>query len=54
MAAYKLLKGLKQSLQKVENTKPNNFIGEWFKSIKLKSIQCRINDIEKDLKNRKK
>jgi hypothetical protein len=53
MAAYKLLKRLKQSLQRIENIKPNNFIGKWIKSIKVKSIQCRINEIEKDLKNRK-
>lgn len=54
MAAYKLLKGLKESLKKVEESEPHNWLGKWAKSIKLKSIKHRIYAIESDLKERKR
>lgn len=53
MAAYKLLKGLKESLKKVEEAHPHNWLGKWAKSIKVKSIKHRICEIENDLKSRK-
>jgi hypothetical protein len=54
MAAYKLLKDLKESLKKVEESRPGNWLGHWAKSIRMKSIKHRICEIEDDLKNRKK
>jgi len=54
MAAYKLLKGLNESLKKIETTNPNNWFERWVKRIKVKSIKYRICEIENDLKERKK
>ena len=53
MAAYKLLKELKESLKKVEQAHPHNWLGKWAKNIKMKSIKHRIEEIEMDLKNKK-
>lgn len=60
MAAYKLLKALKASLKKIEDNdkKPGNWLGHWARSLKIKSIKHRIEEIEHELevkhKNTKK
>lgn len=53
MAAYKLLKGLKESLKKVEEAHPQYWLGKCAKNIKIKVIKYRIEELEIDLKNRK-
>ena len=53
MAAYKLLKGLKQSLKRVEETKPDNWLGKWAKQVKMKSIKHRIDELETRLNKKK-
>ena len=53
MAAYKLLKELKEQLVKVENGQPGNWLGHWAKSIRTKALKSRIADIESDLNNKK-
>jgi len=53
MAAYKLLKGLKESLKKAEEAHPHNWLGRWTNNIKIKAIKHRIEELEIDLKNRK-
>ena len=51
MAAYKLLKELRTSLKKVEDTdkKPGNWLGHWARGIKIKLIKDRISEIEREL-----
>ena len=53
MAAYKLLKDLKDQLKEVEAMVPVNWLGKWAKSVRTKSIKNRIEEIENDLKERK-
>ena len=54
MAAYKLLKDLKRSLKETEDMVPVNWLGKWWKSIKISGIKKRISDLECDLKDKKK
>ena len=51
MAAYKLLKALKASLKQVEDKdkQPGNWLGHWARSLKIKAIKHRINEIEHEL-----
>ncbi len=53
MAAYKLLKTLKENLKEVEAGIPQNWLGKWAKQVRLKSISKRIQELEKQIKNKK-
>ena len=44
MAAYKLLKDLKKELKQTEEMKPVNWLGNWWKSVRSKSIKHRIDE----------
>jgi ABC-type long-subunit fatty acid transport system fused permease/ATPase subunit len=53
MAAYKLLKVLKESLKEVEAGVPVNWLGKWAKQVRIVSITKRIKELEKQIKNKK-
>ena len=53
MALKKILKGLEVSLKKEETKCPSTMLGGIFHKFKIKRIQNRIMDIEKELSNRK-
>ncbi len=53
MALKKLIKGLEASLQAEREIHPKTMLGVWFHNFKMRSIQSRINDIKKELDNRK-
>jgi hypothetical protein len=53
MALKKILKGLEQSLKDEREIKPITILGNWFHNFKMRSIECRINDVKKELDNRK-
>jgi hypothetical protein len=53
MALKKLMKGLESSLKKEMEIHPKTLLGMWFHNFKMRSIEYRINDIKKELSNRK-
>jgi hypothetical protein len=53
MALKKILKKLEQSLEDEREIKPVTMLGNWFHNFKMRSIECRINDVKKELDNRK-
>ena len=53
MALKKIMKGLEQSLRAEMEIHPKTKLGMWFHNFKMRSIECRINDIKKELSNRK-
>ena len=53
MALKKLMKGLEASLKVEKEIHPSTMLGMWFHNFKIRSIECRINDIKKELSNRK-
>ena len=53
MPLKKLMKGLEASLKKEREIHPSTKLGVWFHNFKMRSIECRINDIKKQLINRK-
>ena len=53
MALKKLMKGLEASLKKEIEIHPKTKFGMWFHNFKMRRIECRINDIKKELSNRK-
>ena len=53
MALKKLMKGLEASLKKESEVHPKTMLGLWFHKFRMHSIECRINDIKKELSNRK-
>ena len=53
MPLKKLIKGLEASLKIEREIHPKTKLGVWFHNFKMRSIECRINDIKKELSNRK-
>ena len=53
MALKKLMKGLEASLKAESEIHPKTKLGVWFHNFKMRSIECRIGDIKKELNNRK-
>jgi hypothetical protein len=53
MALKKILKGLEQSLKAERETIPVTMLGNWFHNFKMHRIEYRIDDIKKELNNRK-
>jgi hypothetical protein len=53
MALKKILKGLEQSLKAERETIPATMLGNWFHNFKMHRIEYRIDDIKKELNNRK-
>jgi hypothetical protein len=53
MPLKKLMKGLEASLKAEKEVKPTTILGVWFHRFRMRSIQSRINDIKKELDNRK-
>jgi hypothetical protein len=53
MPLKKLMKGLEASLKAEKEIHPKTKLGVWFHNFKMRSIQSRINDIKKELINRK-
>ena len=53
MALKKLMRGLEVSLKKEMEIHPKTKLGVWFHNLKMRSIEYRINDIKKELSNRK-
>ena len=53
MALKKLMKGLEASLKVEMEIHPKTKLGMWFHNFKMRSIEYRINDIKKELSNRK-
>ncbi len=53
MALKKILKGLEVSLKTEQKKCPSTMLGDIFHKFKIKRIQNRIKDIEKELSNRK-
>jgi len=53
MPLKKLMKGLEASLKAEKEVKPTTILGVWFHRFKMRSIENRINDIKKELSNRK-
>ena len=53
MPLKKLMKGLESSLKKEMEIHPKTLLGMWFHNFKMRSIKYRINDIKKELSNRK-
>ena len=53
MALKKLMKGLEPSLKIEREIHPKTKLGVWFHNFKMRSIECRIDDIKKELVNRK-
>ena len=53
MALKKLMKGLEASLKKESELHPKTLLGMWFHNFKMRNIEYRINNIKKELFNRK-
>jgi hypothetical protein len=53
MPLKKVIKGLEESLRAEKEIHPKTQLGVWFHNFKMRSIECRINDIKKELVNRK-
>ena len=53
MPLKKLMKGLEASLKVEKEIHPSTRLGMWFHNFKIRSIEYRINDIKKELSNRK-
>lgn len=53
MALKKLMRGLEASLKQEREIHPSTKLGVWFHNFKMRSIQHRIDDIKKELVNRK-
>ena len=53
MPLKKLMKGLEASLKVEKEIHPSTMLGMWFHNFKIHRIECRINDIKKELSNRK-
>jgi hypothetical protein len=53
MALKKLIKGLEASLKVERQVHPSTKLGVWFHNFKMRGIQSRIDDIKKELNNRK-
>jgi hypothetical protein len=53
MALKKLMKGLESSLKVEREIHPKTMLGMWFHNFKMHRIEYRINDIKKELNNRK-
>lgn len=53
MALYKKLKELKAELEYWQSYEPVNNMGKWARSVRVESIQSKIQKIEKELKRRK-
>ena len=53
MPLKKLMKGLEVSLKQEREIHPSTKLGVWFHNFKMRSIQNRIDDIKKELSNRK-
>ena len=53
MALKKLMKGLETSLKKEMEIHPKTLLGMWFHNFKIHRIEYRIEDIKKELSNRK-
>jgi putative IMPACT (imprinted ancient) family translation regulator len=53
MPLKKLMKGLEASLKVEREIHPSTLLGVWFHKFKMRSIQNRIDDIKKELNNRK-
>ena len=53
MPLKKLMKGLESSLKVEREIHPSTKLGVWFHNFKMRSIQHRIDDIKKELNNRK-
>jgi putative IMPACT (imprinted ancient) family translation regulator len=53
MPLKKLMKGLEASLKVEREIHPSTLLGVWFHRFKMRSIQHRIDDIKKELNNRK-
>ena len=53
MALKKLMKGLEASLKVEREIHPKTMLGMWFHNFKMRNIEYRINDIKKELNNRK-
>jgi hypothetical protein len=53
MALKKIMKSLEASLKAESEIHPKTLLGMWFHNFKIHRIECRINDIKKELSNRK-
>ena len=53
MPLKKLMKGLEASLKVEREIHPKTLLGMWFHNFKMRSIEYRIDDIKKELSNRK-
>ena len=53
MPLKKLIKGLEASLKVEREVHPSTKLGVWFHNFKMRGIQSRIDDIKKQLNNRK-
>jgi len=53
MASYRLIRELNKSLKHVEHKEPKTWFGNWFKRFQIKAIKGRINEIQKNLKEKK-
>jgi hypothetical protein len=54
MALYKKIKELKEELEYWKNYEPVNGMGKWARSVRMDSIESKIDRIEKELERRKK
>jgi hypothetical protein len=53
MALKKLMKALEVSLKRESEIHPKTKLGVWFHNFKMHRIEYRIDDIRKELNNRK-
>ena len=53
MALKKLMKALEVSLKRESEIHPKTILGVWFHNFKMHRIEYRIDDIRKELNNRK-
>jgi hypothetical protein len=53
MALKKIMKRLEASLKAESEIHPKTMLGVWFHNFKMRNIECRINDVKKELDNRK-
>ena len=54
MALYKKIKELQDELDYWKAYQPVNGMGKWARSVRVASIEAKINKIEKELEKRKK
>jgi hypothetical protein len=54
MALYKKIKELQDELDYWKAYQPVNGMGKWARSVRVASIEAKINKIEKELERRKK